>query len=195
MREFRTEENELKRGDKIDINTFVSGDIVRVTSISKGKGFQGVVKRHGFSGSKTTHGNKDQTRMPGSIGATGPAHVFKGTKMGGRMGGDQVTVTNLEIIEVDKDNNILSIKGAIPGGRNSLVLIKGEGELKVESQKVESRPSAGEAGKSDVDDEKEKKVEPFSAEASAGKKAIEGKEGAEEKPAVEKEAKKTEDKK
>ena len=141
MREFRTEEGELKRGDKIDLNTFVSGDIVRVTSISKGKGFQGVVKRHGFKGSKMTHGNKDQGRMPGSIGATGPAHVFKGTKMGGRMGGDQVTIINLEIIEVDKDNNILLIKGAVPGGRNGLVLIKGEGELKIMEEVKENKPA------------------------------------------------------
>ena len=138
MREFRTEEGELKKGDKIDVNTFVAGDIVRVTSTSKGKGFQGVVKRHGFKGSKMTHGNKDQGRMPGSIGATGPAHVFKGTRMGGRMGGDQVTTTNLEIIEVDKDNNILLVKGAVPGGRNGLVLIKGEGELKIMEEVKES---------------------------------------------------------
>ncbi len=144
VREFRVSDEEaakLKTGDMINLSSFVSGDKIQVTSISKGKGFQGVVKRHGFKGTKKTHGNKDQLRMPGSIGATGPAHVFKGTRMGGRMGGDQVTLKNLEIIDVDLENNILSVKGPIAGARNSLVLISGEGEvkLKVESEKVESK--------------------------------------------------------
>ena len=162
MREFRAEEGNLKRGDKIDINTFAPGDIVRVTSTSKGKGFQGVVKRHGFSGSKATHGNKDQSRMPGSVGATGPAHVFKGTRMGGRMGGDQVTTTNLEIIEVDKDNNILLIKGAVPGGRNGLVLIEGEGELQIIEHKTDNTKQTAEDKKEEEapkEDEKEVKDE------------------------------------
>lgn len=131
MREFRTETEGLKKGDVINVETFEAGDIVTVVGISKGKGFQGVVKRHGFSGSKKTHGNKDQLRMPGSSGATGPAHVFKGARQGGRMGGDRVTVANLEIVEVDKENNILLIKGAVPGFRSGLVLISGEGELKI----------------------------------------------------------------
>jgi large subunit ribosomal protein L3 len=131
LREFRVEDTDLKRGDEIDLASFVNGDKVVVSSISKGKGFQGVVKRHGFKGTKKTHGNKDQLRMPGSIGATGPAHVFKGTRMGGRMGGDQVTIKNQELVEVDKENNIILIKGSIPGARNSLVLISGEGDLKL----------------------------------------------------------------
>lgn len=131
MKEFRVEASDAKVGDKIGVETFAVGDGIQVTGVSKGKGFQGVVKRHGFKGSKKTHGNKDQLRMPGSAGATGPAHVFKGMRMGGRMGGDQVTVKNLEIIEIDTENNILSIKGAVPGARNGLVLISGEGELKI----------------------------------------------------------------
>ena len=135
MREFRTETGELKRGDMIDVSSFEVGDTVSATGTSKGRGFQGVVKRHGFKGTKATHGNKDQLRMPGSIGATGPAHVFKGTRMGGRMGGDQVTVKNLEVIEVDKENNIISIKGAVPGARNGLIMIKGEGEVKDQIEK------------------------------------------------------------
>jgi len=103
IKEFRTEGEEinLKPGDQIGLNSFKIGDKIKATAISKGKGFQGVVKRHGFHGTNEQHGNKDQSRMPGSIGATGPAHVFKGTKMGGRMGGDQVTLTNLEIVKID----------------------------------------------------------------------------------------------
>ncbi len=131
LREFRTEATDLKRGDEIDLDSFMIGDKVQLSSISKGKGFQGVVKRYGFKGTKKTHGNKDQLRMPGSIGATGPAHVFKGTRMGGRMGGDQVTIKNQEIIEIDIENNLILIKGAVPGARNSLVLISAEGDLKI----------------------------------------------------------------
>lgn len=131
MKEFRVGTGELKRGDIIDVSSFEVGDTVMVTGFSKGRGFQGVVKRHGFSGTKATHGNKDQTRMPGSVGATGPAHVFKGTRMGGRMGGDQITIKNLEVVEIDQENNIISIKGAVPGARNGLIMIQGEGSVKV----------------------------------------------------------------
>ncbi len=132
IKEFRIdEEMNLKPGDKIGLNSFQVGDRVKVSSISKGKGFQGVVKRYGFRGSKATHGNKDQARMPGSIGATAPAHVFKGTRMGGRMGGNRVTISNLEVVKIDLENNILYIKGAFAGARNALVYIQGQGELKV----------------------------------------------------------------
>ncbi|MCK5415944.1 50S ribosomal protein L3 [Candidatus Parcubacteria bacterium] len=131
LKEFRITDEQVKKGDIINVSSFAVGDIVRVAGTSKGKGFQGVVKRWGFAGQIKTHGNKDQLRMPGSIGATGPAHVFKGTRMGGRMGGERVTTTNLEIIDIDLDNNIISIKGSVPGSRNGLVEIKGEGELKV----------------------------------------------------------------
>jgi large subunit ribosomal protein L3 len=143
LREFRCNDAEVKLGDIIDVRAFEPGDIIEVTGISKGKGFQGVVKRYGFHGQDKSHGTKDQLRMPGSIGATGPAHVFKGTRMPGRMGGDRVTVQNLEIIEVDKENNILLIKGAVPGARNGLVEIRGEGELKVApQQKTENKEQA-----------------------------------------------------
>ena len=131
LREFRCGDlvKDLKIGDVIDVSSFVVGDKIQVTSTSKGKGFQGVVKRHGFHGQDKTHGTKDQLRMPGSIGATGPAHVFKGQKMPGRMGGDRVTVKGLEVVEVDKENNVLLVKGAVPGARNGLVLISGEGDV------------------------------------------------------------------
>lgn len=117
----------LKAGDEIAVEIFKPGDIVDVVGISKGKGFQGVVKRHGFAGAPKTHGTKDALRMPGSIGATTPQHVFKGVRMAGRMGGDRVTVKNLEIVEVDLQNNWLYIKGAVPGARGGLVMVKGRG--------------------------------------------------------------------
>ncbi len=131
LREFELGSEDLKAGDVIEAATFAAGDKIQVTAISKGKGFQGVVRRHGFKGSKKTHGNKDQLRMSGSVGATGPAHVFKGTRMGGRMGGDRVTTKNLEIVEVNTADGIISIKGAVPGARNGLVMVSGEGELSV----------------------------------------------------------------
>ncbi len=198
LREFRVEGSaDLKRGDKIDLESFVSGDSAQVTSISKGKGFQGVVKRHGFKGTKKTHGNKDQLRMPGSIGATGPAHVFKGTRMGGRMGGDQVTIKNQEIIEVDIENNLILIKGAVPGARNSLVLISAEGdlklieELKVETkeeetkkEKVEEKKSSSAKATKDRDEVKEEKT-PETPE-KVEKEVVEAKEKVEDKKSSDK---------
>ena len=127
----------LKRGDKLSVSIFEPGDEVQVVGTSKGRGFQGVVKRHGFSGSPATHGHKDQERMSGSIGATSPSRVFKGMRMGGRMGNNQVTVQGLEIIEVDQEKNILYIKGAVPGAVNGLLLISGHGEIKLPAEKLE----------------------------------------------------------
>lgn len=125
-REFRVPETDLKPGDKIDVSAFAEGDKVDVIGISKGKGFQGVVKRHGFKGSPASHGHKDQLRMPGSIGAQGPQRVLKGVRMGGRMGTDRVTVKNLEVVAIDPKNNMLAIKGAVPGARNGLLMIRGK---------------------------------------------------------------------
>ncbi len=136
VREFRLKEaSDLKIGDTVTVGTFAVGDVINVTGTSKGKGFAGVVKRHHFHGFRKTHGNKDQERMPGSIGPKGPAHVFKGTRMGGRMGGERVTTTNLEIASIDEENNILFIKGAVPGAINGFVTISGNGELKVNLKK------------------------------------------------------------
>ncbi|MFH1632335.1 MAG: 50S ribosomal protein L3 [bacterium] len=124
VKEFELTEGENpERGQTVDAGAFEPGETVNVIGTSKGKGFQGVVKRHGFHGSPASHGHKDQLRMPGSIGSGGPQRVFKGTRMGGRMGGDQVTVKNLEIIQVDKANNVIAVKGAIPGSRGSFVSI------------------------------------------------------------------------
>ncbi len=130
LREIRVEDaSTFTIGDSITVKTFAAGDKVAVTGTSKGKGFQGVVKRHNFAGSPASHGHKDQLRMPGSIGSQDPQRVFKGTRMAGRMGGKRITVKNLEIIALDEEKNLLFVKGAVPGARNSLILIAGNGEL------------------------------------------------------------------
>ncbi|MFA5753818.1 MAG: 50S ribosomal protein L3 [Patescibacteria group bacterium] len=139
--EFRTEEAaNFKVGDVVNVETFSVGDTINVTGTSKGKGFQGVVKRHHFAGFRKTHGNKDQERMPGSIGPKGPAHVFKGTRMAGRMGGERVTVTNLEVAAIDAENNILFVKGAVPGAINGFLTIQGSGDLQVNLKKTATEP-------------------------------------------------------
>ena len=130
VKEFRTNDK-AEVGDLITVATFNEGDKVKIVGTSKGKGFQGVVRRHGFHGQDKTHGHKDQNRMPGSIGATAPQRVFKGLRMGGHMGDDRTTIPNTEIVEIDLANNILYIKGGLPGGRNSLVMIQGGGDLVV----------------------------------------------------------------
>ncbi|MBU1180428.1 50S ribosomal protein L3 [Patescibacteria group bacterium] len=126
LKEFRLvkADESLEKGEELTVEQFEIGDNVNVVGTSKGHGFQGVVKRHRFHGSPASHGHKDQLRMPGSIGATGPAKVFKGMRMPGQMGNKGVTVKNLEIVEVDKEKNIIAVKGAIPGVRNSLVYIE-----------------------------------------------------------------------
>jgi large subunit ribosomal protein L3 len=156
LKEFRVEAGEFKRGDSINASSFAPGDDIQVSGASKGKGFQGVVRRHGFRGTKKTHGNKDQLRMPGSIGATGPAHVFKGTRMGGRMGGDKATIKNLRIIKVDEKENILYVKGAIPGARNSYVFIEGNGDTAVKSEKskIDNKDMAKELKKENGEEKK-----------------------------------------
>ncbi len=115
----------LERGTKIDVGQFQEGDLVQVAGVSKGKGFQGVVKRHGFHGAPATHGTKHAHRQPGSIGPTWPQRVIKGRRMAGRMGGERISVKNLKIAKVDAGNNILAIKGAIPGRRGTLIEIRG----------------------------------------------------------------------
>ncbi len=116
---------EVKLGDEIAVDIFIEGEFVDVTGTSKGKGFQGVVKRHNFGGvGQATHGQHNRLRAPGSIGAgSDPSRVFKGMKMGGRMGGAKTMIENLKIIKVDKEKNILVVKGSVPGAKNSYVLI------------------------------------------------------------------------
>lgn len=125
MKEFRLKNDtaEVKQGDVIDVGVFNPGDLVKVSSVSKGKGFQGVVKRHGFAGGPRTHGQKHSEREPGSIGGGLRTHVPKGMRMAGRMGGDKITQKNLKVVSIDKDNNLILIKGAIAGRRGSLVEI------------------------------------------------------------------------
>jgi large subunit ribosomal protein L3 len=126
VKEFRLENGtDLKRGDVLTVDSFQEGDTVVVAGTSKGKGFQGVVKRHGFHGGRRSHGQKHSEREPGSIGAGGIQRVFKGMRMAGRMGGDRVSVKNLNILAIDPINNQLLIKGAVPGRRGSLVEIRG----------------------------------------------------------------------
>jgi len=139
--EFRDEIKDLKIGDVVEVGTFEVGDVVKVTGVSKGKGFQGDVRRHHFHGHNSTHGTKDQVRTSGSIGAGGIQHVLKGMRMPGRMGGNQVTASNSKIVQIDKDNNILYVSGAVPGARNGLVLIYGEGELKIAKPVIEEKPA------------------------------------------------------
>lgn len=146
VREFDLDQtDDISRGDTITVDTFSPGDKVTVIGVSKGKGFAGVVKRHHFRGGPASHGHKDNLRMPGSIGAGGVQRVFKGMRMGGRMGGDRVSVKNLEIIEVHPETNELYIKGAVPGGRNGLLMISAPGKLKVNKKALtESVSSATE---------------------------------------------------
>ena len=124
--EFKNFENELSVGDVLNVDHFSEGEFVDVSGNSKGKGFQGVVKRHGFAGvGQSTHGQHNRLRAPGSIGAASyPARVFKGMKMAGQMGNEKVTVQNLKVIKVVPEKNLLVIKGCVPGHKNSIVTIR-----------------------------------------------------------------------
>lgn len=119
-------ENDVKLGDVITVDAFAETPFVDIVGISKGKGFQGVVKRHGFAGvGGQTHGQHNRDRAPGSIGAASyPARVFKGMRMAGRMGGDRVKVLNLEVIKVIPESNLLLVKGSVPGARGSYLIIE-----------------------------------------------------------------------
>lgn len=123
--EFRMEAPTLNIGDKVEVSQFQNGDMVTVSAISKGKGFQGVVKRHGFGGGPRSHGQKHSEREPGSIGGGLRTRVPVGTRMAGRMGNDRVTVKNLKVVNVDESDGVIYIAGAVPGRRGSLVEIVG----------------------------------------------------------------------
>ena len=124
--EFQGFEENFKLGDNITVEVFSEGEFVDVQGVSKGKGFQGVVKRHGFGGvGQATHGQHNRLRAPGSVGASSyPSRVFKGMRMAGRMGGDNVKVQNLRVLKVVAEKNLLVVKGAIPGCKNSYVIIQ-----------------------------------------------------------------------
>lgn len=127
IREFLIINDQISKkvGDEISISEFKEGDMVIVAGISKGKGFQGAVKRHGFAGRNASHGMKHEARTVGSIGGRFPQRVIKGRRMPGRMGTDRVTVKNLEIIKIDAENNLIAVKGAVPGHRGTLLEIRG----------------------------------------------------------------------
>ncbi len=122
LKEFRMI-GEFQVGQSVDLTQFAPGDKVNVVGVSKGKGFQGVVRRHGFHGHPPTHGHKDQERRSGSIGAGGLQHVRKGMRMAGRMGGDRITVHNLEVVAVAPEKHELTLKGAVPGARHGLLMV------------------------------------------------------------------------
>ena len=126
LKEFRGPVS-VKVGDKIDLSLFKTGDFVTVSSTSKGKGFQGVVKRHGFAGGRRTHGQKHSEREPGAIGggARAGGRVAKGMRMAGRMGSDRVTMRSVKVIQVDVANNVIALRGALPGRRGTIVEIHG----------------------------------------------------------------------
>jgi large subunit ribosomal protein L3 len=132
LREFRVDDTEgIQVGDKVDVGLFEVGDLVDVTGISKSKGFAGVVKRHHFAGGPKTHGQSDRHRHPGSIGASAtPSRVFKGMRMAGHMGNDRVTARHLEVFQSDPERNLLLVKGAVPGDKDGLLLIKKSKKVK-----------------------------------------------------------------
>jgi large subunit ribosomal protein L3 len=129
VREFRTEDIELSEdltvGSKLTAEVFSIGDVVDVTGTSKGKGFTSTIKRHNFHRQRKTHGGKGNTRQPGSIGSMYPQKIFKGKKMAGRSGGERVTVKNLQITIVDAERNLIAVSGAVPGPKQSIVILKG----------------------------------------------------------------------
>jgi len=148
LREIRIgEDSVLKKGEELKIEQILRpGDLVKVTGISKGKGFAGVVKRWGFAGGPRTHGQSDRERAPGSIGqTTTPGRVWKGKKMAGRMGGGRVTIKNLEVLSVNPQENRILLKGLVPGGKKTLLQIEKIGEAKrfegVLTEGAEIKPS------------------------------------------------------
>ena len=180
LKEFRFKKvdatfDKLNVGDQITASIFQTGDKVAITGTSKGKGFQGVVKRHHFAGGKATHGNKDQLRMPGSNGATQPKHVFKGKRRPGHMGDEQVTVSGLEIIDIEPEKNLIYLHGCVPGARNGLLFLIGKGDFEIKPAVIEVKEEV----KEKVADEK-----PVTEEIKAETKVEEKK--AEKVPVVEK---------
>jgi len=127
IREFRVDElpEDLKVGDEINVEGFTLGDMVDATGVSKGKGFAGTIKRHNFMRHRKSHGGKGNTRKPGSIGSMYPQKVFKGKRMAGHMGHEQVTVQNLRVAYISVADNLIGVKGAVPGPKRGLIIIKG----------------------------------------------------------------------
>ena len=131
LREFSLDKGDaVEKGSKVDVDIFKTGDLIDVTGVSKGKGFAGGVKRYHFKGGPKTHGQSDRHRAPGSIGSgSTPGRVIKGLRMAGHMGNERVTVKNLQVVDVDLENHLLLVKGAVPGFNKGLVMIKKAGEV------------------------------------------------------------------
>lgn len=129
VKEFRSnvsgQTSDVNVGDVLDVTQFQEGDKIKVSGLSKGRGFQGTVKRHGFAGGPKTHGQKNRLRAPGSIGATAPQRVTPGKRMAGRMGQERFAIKNLKVVEIDKEKGVLTVKGAVPGFKGTLLEIKG----------------------------------------------------------------------
>lgn len=127
IREFRLQEisEEQNVGSKINADVFSVGDIVHVTGLTKGKGWAGTIRRHNFHRQRKTHGGKGDTRKPGSIGSMYPQHIFKGTRMAGQLGHDQITVRNLKVALVDTELGVIGVTGAVPGPKKGILLVKG----------------------------------------------------------------------
>jgi large subunit ribosomal protein L3 len=123
-KEFKVSEIKLEKDAEIDVSIFSEGDLVKISGITKAKGFQGVVKRHGFKGSPKSHGHKHDLRAPGSIGSGFPEHVIKGKRMAGRMGGERSTMKNIRVVFIDKEKNILGLEGPVPGIPGNIVEIR-----------------------------------------------------------------------
>lgn len=147
MREVRTEDAEVTGGQEINLKeVFSKGDLVKVTGVSKGRGFQGGVRRHGFHGGPKTHGQSDRHRAPGSIGSgTTPGRVFKGKNMAGHMGSEQVSYMNLEVVGLDKASNLIMIKGGIPGPVGGMIRVEKTGQVKGYVPEVEEEEVVEEA--------------------------------------------------
>jgi large subunit ribosomal protein L3 len=125
LREFRVRQVDVEEGQKLTADVFTKGDRIDVVGTSKGRGFAGTIKRHGFNRQPKTHGQSDRERAPGSIGSTTtPGRVYKGTRMAGRMGGERVTVQNLEVVVVDAEKHLLAVRGSVPGASGGILLIK-----------------------------------------------------------------------
>ncbi|MCK4657619.1 MAG: 50S ribosomal protein L3, partial [candidate division Zixibacteria bacterium] len=129
LREVRVDDVEgIELGKEFRVDIFNVGDKVNISGVSKGLGFMGAVRRHGFAGGPKTHGQSDRWRAPGSIGQSSyPSRVFKGMRMSGRMGGDKVTVKNLTVVKVDADNNLICVRGAVPGKNRTFIKIRKNG--------------------------------------------------------------------
>lgn len=167
----QTQPANINPKDKVSVSIFEVGDLVKVTGTTRGRGFAGVVKRWGFAGGPKTHGQSDRHRAPGSIGAgTTPGRVWKGKKMAGHMGASKLTITNLEVVEVNPDKNIITVKGSVPGTKNGLVIIEKTGKAKIPKIPETPKPKEETATAEDIEKKAEStKEKPATSENTENK--------------------------